>query len=96
MYFGENMEITWDNAKSATNIRKHGVTFEEAATVLIDPIAQTFSDDHANEDRFITIGYSSASKLLLVVWCERTPDIIRIISARRATSHERKDFEKGI
>ncbi len=90
------MQILWDEAKAESNIKKHGVAFEEAATVLSDPGAQTFMDDSANEERFITVGFSALRKLLLVVWCERHGDIIRIISARKTTPKERKNYEEGV
>jgi uncharacterized DUF497 family protein len=90
------MRILWDESKAESNIKKHGVAFEEAATVLSDPGAQTFMDDGANEERFITVGYSTLRRLLLVVWCERDGDIIRINSARKTTPKERRTYEKGV
>ena len=90
------MEVTWDESKATANEAKHGITFEEAATVLTDPLGQTFLDDHAAEDRFLTVGHSAVRRLLLVVWCERGNDVIRILSARKPTSHERKAYEKGV
>ena len=90
------MEITWDPDKAESNSRKHGVTFEEAVTVLADPQAETFLDDHAGEERFVTVGHSAVRRLLLVIWCERHHQTIRIISARKATPRERKSYEEGI
>lgn len=88
------MEITWDSAKADANLKKHGVGFEEAATALSDPQAQTFADAHVAEDRFITVGHSAIRRLLLVVWCERDGNVIRIISARKPTPRERKAYEE--
>jgi hypothetical protein len=85
--------------KNSANCRKHGVWFEEAQTVWADPGAVEFHDpEHsAGEERFIRIGYSSASRILLVVFCEREQGrVIRIIGARKATPRERKQYEEGI
>ncbi len=90
------MEITWDPEKAALNQLKHGVSFEEAATVLTDPMAETFLDDSAEEARLITVGHSSRNRTLLVVWCERGETMIRIISGRKTTKQERHAYEKGI
>jgi uncharacterized protein len=90
------VEITWDATKVVLNQLKHDVSFEEAATVLGDPLAETFLDVDENENRFITIGHSSKNRVLLVVWCERSQNLIRIISARKATKRERAIYEKGI
>ena len=90
------MDISWDREKAESNQRKHGVLFEEAATVLSDPIAETFLDGAATEERFITVGFAANGQLLLVVWCQQSEQSIRIISARRATKRERVDYEKGI
>jgi uncharacterized protein len=87
---------TWDEAKAAANLQKHGVSFEEAQTVFDNPLAVIF-DDEAHSDvelREIIIGHSINNQLLLVVFTER-PDTIRIISARTATMKERKDYEQG-
>jgi uncharacterized protein len=88
--------IEWDNAKAAANFDKHDVSFEEAATVFADPLAITIPDaDHSiGEHRFLTIGYSTELKLLLVINTERD-DTIRIISARRANRMERKIYEQS-
>jgi uncharacterized DUF497 family protein len=90
------MNFEWDAAKAARNIAKHGVSFQEAATVFGDPLAVTYFDpDHsAEEDRYLTFGHSSAGNLLVVSHTERE-DRIRIISARRATRRERKSYERG-
>lgn len=88
------MKFTWDPAKAAQNLIDHGVSFEEATTVFGDPLQATIPDpDHSiGEERLITMGQSSAGQLLVVSHIEEG-DTIRIISARRATSHERKDYE---
>ncbi|MGH7604114.1 MAG: BrnT family toxin [Gemmatimonadaceae bacterium] len=88
------MEFTWDPAKAEQNVLAHEVSFHEATTVFGDPLAGTIPDpEHSvGEERHITIGYSSEGQLLVVCHVEQG-DTIRIISARRATSHERKDYE---
>ena len=88
------MEFTWDKNKADSNYRKHGVSFEEATTVFGDFLAATFPDnDHSiDEERFITLGISVAERLLLVAHTENE-NITRIISARLATTHERKVYE---
>ena len=89
------MQIVWDSRKAQRNLRKHGVPFEEASTIFGDPLAGTISDpDHSlAEERFVTVGFSEARRLLIVVHAEEADDRIRIISAREATSHERKRYE---
>ena len=91
------MTYEWDRAKAAANVQKHRVAFEEAASVFLDPAALTFSDpDHSeDEDRAITIGRSARQRVLFVAHAERD-DRIRIISARRATRREQKQYEEGI
>ena len=82
-----------DPAKAASNLRKHGVSFADAEGVLQDPLAVTVEDpDAEGEQRFISIGLGSAGELLVVVWTERD-DECRVISARRATRKERKQYE---
>ena len=86
------MKFDWDQAKANANSKKHGVTFEEARTVFFDEFAvQFFDEDHSSEEdeRFLLLGLSSDAKLLLVCHCERERgNIIRIISARKATKRE--------
>jgi uncharacterized DUF497 family protein len=86
----------WDPQKAAQNLRKHRVSFVEAATVFADPLAVTFDDpDHSSDERrFITIGCSSADRLLFVAHAEWETGI-RIISARKATRKETHDHEEG-
>ncbi|OHB86656.1 MAG: hypothetical protein A3D13_03890 [Planctomycetes bacterium RIFCSPHIGHO2_02_FULL_40_12] len=88
------MEFEWDREKAKRNLRKHKVSFDEAMTVFYDPLSATFDDpDHStDEERLITIGYSSRSRLLVVSHTERGKTI-RIINARPATAHERKRHE---
>ncbi len=85
------IKFEWDRAKAAANVKKHSVSFEEAQTVFYDEFAvQFFDDEHSSEeDRFLMLGISSEANLLLVCHCERAGgNIIRIISARRATKQE--------
>ncbi len=91
------MTYEWDPAKAAANVKKHGVSFEEAASVFLDASALTFWDpDHSEEeDREITIGRSARQRILFVAHAPRE-DRIRIISARRATNRERRQYEGGI
>jgi len=88
------MQFEWDPKKARQNIKKHGVSFDEAVTVFYDPLSATFDDpDHSvGEHRYITIGFSSRGLLLVVAHTERKKKI-RIISARLATAHERKKHE---
>ena len=88
------MQVEWDPKKAKLNNRKHKVSFEEAVTVFYDPLSATFYDeDHSvKEQRFITVGFSSQNRLLVVSHTERG-STLRIISARRATAHERKKHE---
>jgi uncharacterized DUF497 family protein len=84
----------WNKNKAKKNLRKHRVSFDEAMTVFYDPLSATFDDPDSSidEEGFITIGYSSRGQLLVVSHTERRKTI-RIISARRATAHERKKHE---
>jgi len=91
------IEFEWDTSKAASNKRKHGVTFEEAKSVFYDDFAIQFFDDEnsEDEDRFLLLGRSNQSRILLICHCEKeSGNIIRIISARKATAKERK-FYKG-
>lgn len=91
------MVYEWDAVKAKANLSKHGVSFEEAAAVFRDPLALTFSDpDHsAGEEREITIGRSARQLIVFVSHCLRR-DRIRIISARKATKGERKQYEQDL
>ena len=84
----------WDPKKAASNINDHGVSFDEAVTVFGDVLAMNMPDpDHSEgEQRFLVLGMSTASRLVVVSYAERPPRT-RIISARLATSHERRNYE---
>jgi uncharacterized DUF497 family protein len=89
------MKFEWDPVKGQSNLRKHKVSFEEAATALMDPLAATGCDpDHSvGEERFVTFGVSERGRSLVVAHSE-VDDTIRIISARVATKEERKIYEE--
>jgi len=90
--FGD-LSFSWDVRKASANAKKHDVRFEEAVTVFVDPLARLYADpDHSSaEPRFLLVGHSLAGSLLLVVHAEKA-ETIRIISARRASRRERKDY----
>ena len=92
-----NMRFEWDPEKAASNIRKHGVSFDEAVTVFKDPLAFIFDDEvHLEQEhREIIIGISTLRRMILVCFVERLEDIVRIISARPATRQEIKDYEEN-
>jgi uncharacterized DUF497 family protein len=90
------ISFDWDPAKARSNARKHGVSFEEAQSVFYDEFARQYYDAEGSgaEDRFLMLGMSNQSRVLLVCHCERSAgDVIRIISARKATRNERKHYE---
>lgn len=89
------LRFEWDERKAAANQHRHGVSFEEARTVFFDERARLIDDpDHSkDEERFILLGLSSTLRLLLVCHCYRSDDdVIRIISARKATAREAKSY----
>jgi uncharacterized DUF497 family protein len=90
------MQFEWNPLKAATNLKKHGVSFEEAKTVFDNPLAVIFDDEAHSIDelREIIIGHSQRNRLLLVVFTER-PNSIRIISTRLANRKEREDYEQN-
>lgn len=98
---GTDYEFDWDDAKADSNLSKHGVDFREAMTVLLDPLAMTFFDtEHSqDEDRWVSVGRSNVGTLLLVIhtFVSTGPSnaLVRIISARAATRHERQQYEQG-
>jgi uncharacterized protein len=97
--YSNKLRFEWDEHKNRSNFKKHGVWFEEAHTVWVDSESVEFLDpEHSsNEDRFIRVGHSTRGRILLVVFCERAEgSTIRIISARKATTQEMRDYEKGI
>ena len=90
------IKFEWNKRKASENKRKHGVTFDEAKSVFYDEFATQFEDaDTEGEERFLLLGLSNLSRILVVVHCERgeKEDIIRLISARIATKNERKFYE---
>jgi len=88
------LTFQWDKNKAQTNLVKHGISFQEAATVFGDPLSVTIPDpDHSMvEDRFVIVGHSHRHRLLVVIFAERG-DSMRIISARSATKNERTLYE---
>jgi hypothetical protein len=86
------MDYEWDPVKAKSNFRKHGVDFADAATVFSDDYALTIFDDDPDEERFVTIGVDALERILVVVYAWRSRRI-RIISARKADSYERKQYE---
>ena len=89
------MRFEWDDEKAISNLEKHGVSFGEATEVFYDPNAlEDYDPGHSHEEnRFFIIGLSSR-RLLYVIYAERTGDIVRIISARRADKAERENYER--
>lgn len=91
-----SIKFEWEASKAASNIQKHGVSFDEARTAFYDERARLISDpDHSeNEDRFILLGFSSALRIIVVCHCYRSEgNVIRIISARKATASEMKAYD---
>jgi uncharacterized DUF497 family protein len=86
------VRFVWYPKKAAANHKKHGVSFDEAATAF-DDVLGAYYPDMLHETRFILIGHSRRYRLLYVVHAEVTPNRIRIISARKATQHEKKRYE---
>ena len=89
------MLFEWDPNKAAANLEKHGISFEQAATVFEDPLADTYDDpDHSqDEQRFLTFGHARDATPLVVAHCDRG-DRVRIVSARRMTRRERRQYEQ--
>ena len=87
------MEITWDDRKEAENIKKHGVDFDEAATVVLNPLSMYRLNKHQSGNRFEYIGHSDRE--LYVVTVEEHDNQAHILSAREAESHERKEYKDG-
>jgi len=86
--------FSWDPGKAALNLRKHGVAFEDAATVFVDPLA-LIVEDLRHADRSLIVGQAVSGRILLTVFVEAREGEVRIISARRATKHERRHYEDG-
>lgn len=93
----EAVKFAWDPAKERANRAKHGVSFDEAATVFDDPMQWTISDpDHSfDESRYLTTGFTAAGRLVIVAHTEEDDDFIRIISARPTTNAERHVYEES-
>ena len=92
-----SLRFEWDPKKAASNLSRHGVSFEEALTVFADPLARIFDDeDHSiKEQREIIIGHSVKQRLLVVCFTSQG-ESVRIFSARRATRRERQDYEENV
>jgi uncharacterized DUF497 family protein len=89
------IKFEWSPAKASANLDKHGVSFEEAQSIFYDDFAVQFFDEEnsQDEDRFLMLGMSSGARLLIVCHCEREEgDVIRLISARKATRNERQHY----
>jgi len=94
-----DLSFEWDEKKNKSNQKKHGVSFDEARSVFFDESAIEFFDKKAStsEDRFLMLGMSSSLRILLVCHCLRNSEsVIRIISARKATKNEQKEYIKGV
>ncbi|MFH0920641.1 MAG: BrnT family toxin [Fibrobacterota bacterium] len=90
------LEFSWNSKKADINLKKHKVSFDEAVTVFYDEFATEFYDNtHSDdEDRFLLLGHSSQLRILIVCHCTRNDNIIRIISARKATKNESKYYRR--
>ena len=92
-----DIEFTWDKSKSRINLKKHGISFEEAKTVFLDENARVIYDpDHSiNDDRFVILGISARLRILVVCHCYKEGEsIIRIISARKANKKEQNQYRR--
>jgi uncharacterized DUF497 family protein len=90
-----DIKFEWDRRKASANEKKHGISFEEARTVFFDENAKLIDDpDHSDdEERFVLLGFSSSLRVVLVCHCYREEgNVIRIISARKASAHESKQY----
>lgn len=92
------ISFEWDINKAASNLKKHGISFEEAQSVFYDDFAVQFYDsDSESEDRFLMLGMSREARILIMCHCERdSGNTIRIISARKATRSEREFYQGGV
>ena len=93
----KNISFTWDSKKNSINIQKHGISFEEAKSVFYDDNARlTHDPDHSeDEERFIILGLSEKLNILVVCHCyKEDSEIIRIISARKATKNEKEQYQE--
>lgn len=87
------MKVEWDPQKAASNKRKHGVSFHEAVTCFADP-SGLLLEDEVHPERLALIGVSEKSRVLYTVFAELADDVVRIITARKATTHERRRYEE--
>lgn len=90
------MNFEWDENKYQANLSKHQIRFEDAVMIFEDLQALEILDTDSGEERYIRIGLNPVKGVLVVVYCERNGDTIRIISARKATKSEEVQYEKGI
>ena len=91
------MDISWDSRKADANLAKHGVAFADVEVVLTDPLALTTQDpDAEGERRFLTIGADAFGRILAVIYTYRDKGQLQLISARRATRNERRNYARGI
>ena len=91
------LTFEWDARKAKANLAEHGVSFDEALTIFADPLGRFQDDDRhsISEHRLVLLGRSSADRLLAVMFTERGPECIRLISARKATRSERRQYEES-
>jgi uncharacterized protein len=89
------MNYEWDQAKAAANLAKHGVRLADAVIVFSDRGALTIDDPHPDDERHVTIGIDARARVLVVIWTWRGEETIRLISARRATPTERRQYARG-
>ena len=94
IYTRNALQFEWDPQKAITNLKKHDIDFADAVTVFDDIHAITIDDPDSDEERFVTMAMDAYSRILIVVYTYRG-DTIRVISARKAEKHERKQYEKG-
>jgi uncharacterized DUF497 family protein len=92
--YPEGVGVEWDSAKADANSKKHGVDFAEAVIALTDEGALTIAEEVRGEERFVTLGLDTSGRLLVVVYTMRS-DIVRLISARRATRCEREQYGRS-
>jgi uncharacterized DUF497 family protein len=88
------MGFQWDPAKARANLRKHGVDIADAIGAFEDPLALTLDDPHPDEDRFLTLGLDLLGRVIVANWTWRDEDI-RLISARKATPKQRRQYAEG-
>ena len=87
------MEFRWDERKRQINLRKHRIELADAVRVFDDPLALTLEDCDHDEQRFVTMGRDALGRVLVVAYAYQEPDTLRLISARKAEPHERRQYE---